>query len=96
MPQSKEGHGPQPLSPSSRAQQPHLLKPASLELKLRNKRSPCSKEATHCSNKQPLLTATRESPPKATKAQHSQKELNKKTKSPTSQELLPSGTTQEG
>ena len=55
------------------ARVPQLLKPAPLEAVLCNERSHRKEKPTHCNEEQPLLAATRESPPAATKTQHSQK-----------------------
>ena len=52
---------------------PQLRKPAHLEPVLRNKRSHLHEKPTHCNEKWPPLSATRENPHAAIKTQHSQK-----------------------
>ena len=62
------------LSLCSRAREPQLLKPAHLEHVLRSKRSHRNEKPTRCSEEQPPLAATRESPcAAAMKTQCSQK-----------------------
>ena len=70
MPQSNKAHEPQLLTPHSRPHEPQLLSP--LEAMLCNKRSHHNEKSMH-RNKEPPFTTTGESPPAATKTQHSQK-----------------------
>ena len=72
-PQSNSAHSPQLLSLHSRAQEPQLLKPASLEPMLCNKRRHRNEKPTHRNKEWPPLVTTRESLHAATKAQCSQK-----------------------
>ena len=69
------------LEPASHSYWAHvlqLLKPARLEPMLCNKRNHRNEKPTHCNEKLPPLTTTRESPRAATKTQHSQKKKKKK------------------
>ena len=63
----------EPTSHNYWAHAPQLLKPARLELVLRNKRGHRNEKPVHRNEEQPPLAAARESPRAATKTQHSQK-----------------------
>ena len=77
MLESNSAHAPQLLSPWARTCTPQLQRSMCLEPVLCNKRSHCNKKPAHCNEEWPWLAATRESPHKAMKTQHSQNKQKK-------------------